>query len=71
MPDEWEIVDPLPLTRTTIGEVINDKIESIRVWWFMLDAQQKQILLLAFFYSGLAILDVVKTMMIAKVNNGT
>lgn len=37
---------------------IADLVDELRVRWFMLDAQQKQVLLLAALYLGYTLLDV-------------
>lgn len=44
--------------------------ETLRVKWFMMDAQQKQVILLATLYLGYTLLDVGGAVLKAKLNGG-
>lgn len=51
----------------TFKEQLEDLWETIRVKWFMLDAQQKQALILIGVYLSQVIIDLTKAYIIAKV----
>jgi hypothetical protein len=56
--------EPVPFSR----EWFDDKLETLRVKWFMLDAQQKAVILTIGMYVASAILDILKTYIAANVN---
>lgn len=54
MNEEPKVIEQHP----TLRETLEDWLEELRVRWFMLDAQQKQALVLLGLYVGYTLLDV-------------
>jgi hypothetical protein len=54
----------------SVEEQLRDWLETLRVRWLLMDAQQKQVILLLGLYVGYTLLDVAGTVMKARAGRG-